>query len=210
MATLGLLYALAMVQQVAFVALAAGLTETLGGRVVELAVGSPRLFALRRRGIAMSFGPIPASSVSALGRATFEDGPRTWSVLPLARRLVIVLGPWAALAILAAACLGPAHAARSIAHGFSQVALVLDPTPLMRSFFALARTAPLHVTFGVLLAKMVAFNLLPLATLAGGEAIDELVSTVRRRRFPTWWTILSLVVALWLVLRFAWAIAHVI
>ena len=197
--TVALIYALAMAQQLLFVAIAYPLAVGVGAGVKEIAIGAPAVVRVRRKRLTIAFGPLPSSWVEMSGAGRGE--------LSLARRLAVRLGPWCVALGVAIACLGPMAALRSFGAGFHQVVLVADPRPLVAAFFTLARTAPLHITFGVLLTKVVALNLLPCAGLAGGAVLDEVVW----REPPRWWLGVSLAVLLiWILGRFAWAIASVV
>lgn len=194
-----LVYAFAMAQQALFVVVAYSVAIAAGAVVQDVAIGGPPLVRLRVRKVVVGFGPLPSGWVNTSGASRGE--------MSLGRRLAIRLVPWVILLLVAVACLGPGNALRSFGVGFQQIVLVVDPRPLVAAFFELANVAPVHVTFGLLLTKLVAVNLLPFSPLAGGAVLDECA----RRERPRWWLALSLVfVFVWIVGRFAWAVLAVV
>lgn len=198
MSVLGLLYGVAVASQVLFVVLAVGCARAVGVAVREVGLGSPGLFTLAVRGTTVKLGPIPTAS---LDLADFES-------VPVAKRLVVRLGPWVVQLGLALALLGPSHALGAFARGFAQVLTLAEhPAVLAEKLLWLARHAPCHVVFGVVLAKVVAFNLLPFAMTAGGGALADVVLASRGKQVPAWWMMVSLVIALVLVVRWGLAFA---
>ena len=167
------------------------LLGALGGHATEAAFGTPALIKRRVGTTTVSIGPIPTGSVTILGRMADEpvSDPRDWRTLGLGRRLAILFAPWLLVVAIAIGCLGPRHAAASFAHGVTQLLLVLDLTPLVRRFLALAAVNPVWVTLGLLFAKSAALNLLPVPGLAGGGLLLELLP----RRRPGWMLAGSLV-----------------
>jgi hypothetical protein len=165
------------------------LLGALGGHATEAAFGTPALIKRRVGTTIVSIGPIPTGSVTILGRTADElvSDPRDWRQLGLGKRLAILFAPW--VLVVAIGCLGPRHAATSFAHGVTQLLLVLDLTPLVRRFVALAAVNPVWVTVGLLFAKSAALNLLPVPGLAGGGLVLELMP----RRRPGWMLAGSLV-----------------
>lgn len=188
-----------------FTGLTWALLVAVGGAATEVAFGSPPLIRFRRGEVQVSIGPFPNASVAIAGRASDEPvGPRDWRRLALSRRLLVLLAPWLVVAAIAIACLGPAHAARSFAHGLGQALFVLDLTPLIRRFLAIVAAAPLPLTIGLTFAKLLAINSLPFAGLAGGGVLQELFGAKR----PAW-IALSMVAMLWVTLRMLYAVVRV-
>ncbi|MEO7731965.1 MAG: hypothetical protein ABIY55_13405 [Kofleriaceae bacterium] len=183
------------------------LLRALGGHATEAAFGMPALIKRRVGTTTVSIGPIPTGSVTILGRMGDEPAsdPRDWRHLKLGKRLAILCVPWLLVIAIAMGCLGPRHAASSFAHGVTQLLLVLDLTPLVRRFFALAAVNPVSVTLGLLFAKSVALNLLPVPGLAGGGLILELVPGRR----PGWMLAGSLVM-LWVTVRLVYALIRLL
>jgi hypothetical protein len=199
--TLGVIYAVTMLTTVAWLVVSVPLTIALGVPVRGVQLGAPRLFTLRMRGIPVSFGPFPASTIDTSG----EELPK----LPPAKSVVLRLLPWLVLLGFAAPLLGPGRALRSFLHAFHQLFLELDLTPLVRAFFAIAEHAPVGVTFGIVLAKLAALNVLPLVTLGGGGTIADVLES-RGRKIPATWFLLSLVALLYIAVRLIWAVAKAI
>lgn len=176
------LYAALLAQMALFVCTTWALSVAVGGRVTEVRLGFPRVLRLKAGGGEVRLGLLPlGASVSLLGRAPADpaDGPGNWRGLSLVRRLIVLLGPWVATVAVAVLCLGPTRALGSMARALPQLLFVLDLTPLIRGFLGVLRGDPWPVTLGVVLAKLAAFNLLPLPTLAGGAALHEIWSMRR-------------------------------
>lgn len=205
MSSLPVLVAIAALHVALFTGLTWALLVAVGGAATEAAFGTPPLIRFRRGDVKVSIGPFPTGSVAIAGRFGDEPvGPRDWRRLSLPRRLTVLLAPWLVIAAIAVACLGPTHAARSFAHGLGQVLFVLDLTPLVRRFFAIATAAPLPLTLGLAFAKSLALNSLPFAGLAGGGLLQELFGTKR----PAWLA-LSLFGMMWVTLRLVYALVRV-
>lgn len=206
MSSVMLLYAIVLVIQVVFLALSYVFVEGFGGRVLELNMGSIKLFSFRLRGVTVVVGPLPTASVTMLGHGEGErDADRSWFRMSRGTRVLVRVGPWLVMLLVAMACLGPEPALRSFARGFSQLLFVVDLTPLTRELLAIIEHAPLYIPFGIVLTKMVAMSFLPIAGAAGGAAIDEL----RGKPAPAAWMAISMLGALvWIGGRVVWAIAH--
>jgi membrane-associated protease RseP (regulator of RpoE activity) len=92
------------------------------------------------------------------------------------RRILVSASGCAALFLLAAVCLGPLAAARSLGRGFLQVIpyapwaspWVPSGRELASRFASLLAQGPFSLVLGVLAAKWAAFNLLPVPPLNGG------------------------------------------
>ena len=183
------------------------LVTALGGHATEAAFGTPALIKRRVGATTVSLGPIPTGSVTILGRMGDQpaNDPRDWRHLGLGTRLAILFVPWLLVIAIAIGCLGPHHAATSFAHGVAQLLLVLDLTPLVRRFFALAAVNPVQVTIGLLFAKSVALNLLPVPGLAGGGLILELM-----RRPRPGWMLAGTLVMLYVSVRLMYALVRVL
>ena len=196
---------LAMVIQVVFIIMSYAFTVALGGRVVDMNIGSPKLFSFRVRGSTVNVGPLPTASLTMFGAdARDSREQRAWFALSRGRRVLIRIGPWLAMLLLAMVCIGPMPALRSFARGFYQLLFIVDLTPLVRELLAIVDAAPAYVTFGILLTKMTAVSLLPVAGAAGGGAIDEM----RNNPASATWMIVSMLGLLaWIGGRVVWAFA---
>jgi hypothetical protein len=183
------------------------LVTALGGRATEAAFGTPALIKRRIGDTTVSVGPIPTGAVTILGRMADEPAtdPRDWRHLARGKRLAILFAPWLLVLAIAIGCLGPRHALTSFAHGITQLLFVLDLTPLVRRFFALAATNPVWVTLGLLFAKSLAINLLPVPGLAGGGLILELVPRPRAG-----WMLAGSLVMMYVSVRVLYALLRVL
>jgi hypothetical protein len=209
---LALLCAMLAVHAV-FLATTCVLARLLGARIREVSMGAPKLVRFTVRGVKVVLGPVPlTASIEFPGRAPedAEQGPGTWRELGLGTRLLLVLAPSIVTFALAILCLGQARALASIAHALPQLLIVIDTTPLTRDFLHLLATAPIAVVIGVVMAKAVALNLLPLGGLAGGGAISELTGGVNSDgpKKVAWMIASILFTLLWIGGRFAWGLVH--
>jgi membrane-associated protease RseP (regulator of RpoE activity) len=212
------LYLAVLLLHVVFLASSWIIGVRAGARVRVVSLGTPTVKRFERGDTKIMLGLLPILayvSFAGLNPLDEDSGPGDWRRLPLARRVLILLVPWIATFVIAVLCVGPARAARSGAHAVVQLAVVLDTTPLVRGFLHLLATEPLAVVAGVVAAKMTAFNLLPLPSLAGGRALGELVAAATRAPGATkdppkpLWALLSmLVVFVWCFGRFAWGLWH--
>jgi hypothetical protein len=200
MSVLGLLYGVAMATQLLFVLLAVGATRIAGAQIREITLGMPGLLPFSVGSMRIKVGPLPSAAVDMVD---FEK-------LSLSKQLVIRLGPWIVQLAIAMALLGPGDAMRSFANAFGEVLSLGQAT--MRAEYALAflEHAPPATLFGVVLAKIVAFNLLPFPALAGGEIVNDVVFRSRGKQPPALWMVLgllcSLVIAGWWVVAFVRAL----
>lgn len=211
-----LLYLAMLVQGSLFVLSTWAIAAALGGRATAANLGAPRVTRFKLAGNEIAIGLLPVlASVTLLGRGPADtyDGPGSFRRLGLAKRLTILLGPWVLTLLIAVLCLGPARAFASFANAFPQVLFVLDPTPLVRGFLRVLSAEPWSTAIGVLCAKLTAINLLPLAGLAGGAAIEEIAATFRPPVKPgdeaprALWPVLSMLfVALFIGGRFAYGL----
>lgn len=202
------IYAAALGQATLFVASTWTLATAVGAHVTEVQLGFPRLLRLRRPNVVLRAGPVPLSaSCDLLGRVEDVDDPRSWWRLELPRRLLVMLGPWLATFAVAVACLGPARAGRSFGHAAEQLLWTVDLTPLVRRFVALVGQAPFAITLGVVCAKTTFMNLLPLPSLAGGQALSELRG---RPAHPAWAIGSMLAVLVWFGGRIAYAVVRTV
>jgi hypothetical protein len=214
--TLLLVYLTVLGVSIVFVATTAALLTAVGGRAQRIDLGTPPVIPLRRVEPAVRLGPVPLGVVEIAGAGEPADAPlveRDWRALGIGRRLLVIVGPWLVMAGLALALLGPSGAARSFGSAIGQLIFTLDPTPLVRRFFALAAAAPPRVTAGVLLAKIVVLNLLPFGSLAGGQIVRLLWSAGRgelSRGGQIWLVLTTAFVMLYLGGRFAYAIVRAV
>jgi hypothetical protein len=208
----------AFVLQVVFVGSTLALSRALRARVRAVALGTPTLVRFEVGALRVAIGALPVVAwVEFPGRAPGDPdrGPGTWRRLSLGARLVVIIGPLIATFVVAPLLLGPARAAGSFAHAVPQLLLVVDASPLVRGFLHLLATEPLAVVVGVACAKATAFNLLPLATLAGGAVLREVVDAFRGAENDgdaapgvAWPLVSMLFVLVWVVGRFAWGLVH--
>ncbi len=203
-----LFYLAALAQTSLFVLSTWAITAAVGGRAKAVHLGFPRVVRFKLAGSDIELGLVPTvASVTLLGRGPGDtyDGPGSFRRLGLARRLAILLGPWLLTLLIAVLCLAPARAFASFANAFPQLLFVLDPTPLVRGFLRILRTEPWVITLGVLCAKSTAMNLLPLWTLAGGGALQEVAATFRPPAKPgdeaprALWPVLSMLFAIFFI-----------
>jgi hypothetical protein len=210
------LYLASFAVGIVFAGATAGLLRLVGGRTTAIDLSSPALIPVRRAAPRIRLGPVPVGIVHIFGAgepAEVEIGERDWRGLGLARQLIVIVGPWLALGAAAIALLGPAHAARSFGSAIDQLVFTLDPTPIVRRFFAVAAAATLPVTVGILLAKLVVLNLLPLGTLAGGKVVGVIAGAGRReppKVVQIWLVLTAVFVLLYFGARFAYALIRAI
>ena len=119
--------------------------------------------------------PVPLLAyVELAGMIDDEGPPRGFRALHPLKKILIVLGAWVLPLIVAMALLGPLRGMQQVVRTPWQLLRGVfdaeDAVTYLRLFFALPRSAAL----GVLLAKMVAFNLLPFPGLAGARILQYL------------------------------------
>ena len=153
-----------------------------GVRVERLGLGfGPKLVDRAMGSLQLEVRLVPLSSWAAIeGMLDDEGPPRGFRALHPVARVGLLLGGWALPLLLAVVLLGPAHALASVGATYGQMVTGLDVREgerLWRVFLAL----PLVPAAGVLAAKTVAFNLLPLPTLTGGRVLDTLLTWRRPR-----------------------------
>jgi hypothetical protein len=209
----------ALVLQVVFVGSTLALSRALQARVRAVALGMPTVLSFTVATVKVAIGVLPLLAwVEFPGRAPGdpEEGLGTWRRLSLGARLALIVAPWIATLVLATLLLGPARAAGSFAHVVPQLLVVVDLTPLVRGFLHVLATERLAIVVGIVCAKATAFNLLPLASLAGGAVLRELAGAVRgasdRDAMPgVAWPVVSLLVLLvWVVGRLAWGLVDAV
>lgn len=212
-------YLLALLALIAAIALTWAVCTALAGASVGAVPTRIALFAGpsvrigQVGGTELRLGLLPlGSSVRFLGddgedevRLGAEDR-KSYETLPLVTRLTIVAIGWVPLFLFAQAVLGLRPAATEFLQAFEQIFRYLrDPA------FAAGAAAWFKgcVTAGrwteaaaVLGMKMIAFNLLPLPLLAGGQILLEIARSAARRRLE--WP--DRVVALSVVIAFTMAI----
>jgi membrane-associated protease RseP (regulator of RpoE activity) len=179
-----LLFALLM--QLLFLAFAVLLGPRLGARVEALTLGfGPRLGALPVGTGKLEIRLIPlAASVSFAGMVSAPDeAPGGFPLLHPLARAGVLLGSWAGVALLSGLLLGPQEAARAFGRAFPEMVRALD-VEQAKALWAgfLAQDTP-HA-LGLYAAKVLALNLLPLPTLAGGQALATLLRWKRPPRAP--------------------------
>lgn len=157
----------------------------LGARPCDVRVGSgPRMLAWRMGGMAWSFRPLMLNGSVGFKEEGVEepDGLDRVRRLPAARYLVAVLAPWAVMVLVAMLCLGASEGLRHFASGFTLLFEFSALPDRLRRLFLLVREGEWARAWGLLCAKMAAFNLLPLPLLAGGNVLFS----PWRQRNPDW------------------------
>jgi membrane-associated protease RseP (regulator of RpoE activity) len=155
----------------------------------------PTLFRFLYRGVSYRLGAVPVGgfvkfkaereknkdSEQILFAADMEP-PGFHDLHPLKQTLIAASG-CAALLALAALCLGPWAAVRSLGRGFVQLIPFAPWTPawvprgreLALRFMALLQEGPFRVALGVMAAKLAAANLLPWPPLNGGMILTSIL-----------------------------------
>jgi len=147
-----------------------------GARVEVVRLGFSKLAQVKIRGVEVHVGPIPGGSVELAGFAGAEyDAPDSWWRLGRIARVLVMVVPWLVIALIAIACLGIERAQRSFIHAFGQLLVELDTTPLVHGFLDVARQESSAVVVGVVSAKFLAINLLPLP----GSVLRNIVRELR-------------------------------
>lgn len=181
---------------------------------IELGVGRPRL-DWTLGSTTLSVTPwLMASSCTLKDHDNldlFADfaGRRFGDVHPVLRALVVLAGPLVVLALCVAAA-GPA-AGTAFAQGFGQIIDgALDPLGQAQAYlgrYGQAADAAPFATGALLLAKLVAFSLLPLPLLAGGNSLLQLVRW-KRTGLPPWvGPVLQVSLLLILAMVVSWTVA---
>lgn len=152
-----------------------------GGRIERIGLFfGPPLLSTTINTVEVKIGGIPTG-----GYVAFEgmdlDVPREHSryrQLPLFSRLLVSVGGPLALVAVSCLLLGGDRGWSSFTSGFPQIILgsiapLTTGQKLLSQYFALLRGANFFV-LGLMMAKMAAFNLLPVPTLNGGAFLLEL------------------------------------
>jgi len=196
MSVLGLLYGVAMALQVVFVVLALAATRLAGATVKEVTLGMPGLLPFSVGSTRIKVGPIPSAG---LDMVDFEK-------LSLSKQLLVRLGPWIVQLAIAVTLLGPGDAMRSFVNAFGEVLSLGNATVRAEHALAFLEHAPPVTMLGVLLTKVVAFNLLPFPGLAGGQIVNDVVFGSRGKQPPAAWMVLgllcSLAISIWWLVAF--------
>jgi membrane-associated protease RseP (regulator of RpoE activity) len=161
-----------------------------GASVSEVGVFNGPALATKRVGYtALRLNLIPLGGyvkfADAEGAPSLRGRGRLFEELSPLTRVLIASSGCLALLVLAAACLGPASALRHIASGFPQLVRgALHPlavgAPLVARLVEFVATHPVVSTVGLIASKELAFNLLPVPILNGGDIIMILVQAFRR------------------------------
>lgn len=193
-------------QFLAAIALLAALhtaVTALAGRSLGMALGE----------ISLGVGPTLLSVGTCRLRVLPLGGSVVFDDLDSQPRAVRVLLPLAGIAALAAVAfaLHPGSAGGSLAHGFAQIVSggLAPLSTAQRLIDGAARFGALGFAplLGMLAAKCAALNLLPLASMGGGQALLALVDP-SPRELPRWKnSLLQASVWLTLALAAAWAVA---
>jgi hypothetical protein len=144
----------------------------LGGEVEEVAIGTDRAWAIRVDEPRITLGFVPGGWVRFRG-AGDARAPGYEQLAAWRRALAPLFGP-AAVLVVSSMMLGPAATLSAATSAPGQLLAALHPwtaaPPVLDAAWALL-DAPGRVVVGTVCAKIAAFNLLPLPTLAGGQAI---------------------------------------
>ena len=185
----------------------AAVASTLGARPVLVDMGfGPVLLSARMGGILWSFRPIAIASAVGFTESS-EDGPalNRLQQLSLPQHAAVILLPWAVQVAIAMACLGTTEGLHQFVHGFT-LPFELSALPgRVERFLALLRNGELLRAWGLMSAKMAAFNLLPLPMLAGGQVL----LLPWRNRYPVWAGLLNML-SLLAVLPWAGYVAYLV
>lgn len=176
-------FLLLLVVQVAHLVAMAVVGTWVGGRVKMVRLGfGPELFRFAVFGFDVGLGPLPFGGYVQFWRAADEEerleGMTYFDELPGALRALVQLsGP---ICLFLLACVGTlSFAWRPVYAGFSDYVLgALSPrtlgASLLNEALAAIRTAPALPLFGLVCAKLAAWNVLPVPPLNGGSAILDL------------------------------------
>jgi len=172
------LFFFALIAQALYLASTLLAARLLGANAEVARLGAgPRLlgFSLGTTKVEVRALPIVAA-VSLEGMIDSEGPPVGFRAMHPLRRVGVVLGSWILPALVAVLLLGPLRAAHHLGAAFPQMlqgSLHTEvATALWKAFLAL----PVQVALGVFLAKVTAFNLLPLPMISGGLALRHLLS----------------------------------
>jgi len=213
-----LLYGAAFLGHAVFLASCVSVAAMLGVRVLEVRLGTPQMLRL---GL-WSVGAIPI-----VGNARFAFSHENPGAVPAAgdfdqqsrlARVAISLSGCAGL-LLAAFLLRGTDAWHSFVNTFGQIVAGVTAPPtrgadLIAGYFRLADEAGIRVALGSILAKLAAFNLLPIPFLSGGMALQELMRPAGQAPPPspraTWLQYLGVTLLLANLGVWAWAMVVVL
>lgn len=188
--------------QVVFLIATVVLTRGLGGRVqrASLFLGPPIVrFSVASIPWAVGAIPLPGSYVQLVpSERPVENDPDRSQLhdLPRPKRLAIVLVPWLLVVLVCVLLLGPELAIGSLLRGLRQsfegaIYPVAVGSSLVARLVELGSTEPWHRFGALVTTKLVAFNLLPIPSLAGGVFFWELVRPERSVTRPRWLAMLG-------------------
>lgn len=208
-------------------AVAAGSMLHIGGfyavaRVVGLTVSEVSLgmgpLLLRRvvGGVTLQLRLLPfAGHVKFPTPEGVEEDPDAEPVEPPAplRCAAVGIGGSGLLVVLSVLLLGLGRGWREFVDGFGQLVVgVVSPTravELCTALLDLLVEAPLHVGFGVVLAKLAAANLMPIPPLSGGEIVLHVANALRPIGDRTRTTVGCISMCVVCALAIAWIVALV-
>ena len=176
--TLLQLFFFALIGQVLYLFSTLLAARALGAKATVATLGmGPKLLVRSLGGTRFELCLVPiVASVALEGMLEGEGPPVGFRAMHPLRRVGVVLGSWVVPALVSALLIGPLRAAHHLGTAFPQFIQgglhVEVGTALWRAFLAL----PFGVAMGVGLAKMTAFNLLPLPMISGGLALRHLLS----------------------------------
>lgn len=169
----------ALLANAAYLASTLAAARLLGANAEVARLGSgPKLFGFSIGTTKVEVRAFPLmASVSLEGMADAEGPPVGFRAMHPLRRIGVVLGSWVLPALLAVLLIGPARAAHHLVTAFPQMLQALHTeagTGLWKAYL----TLPFLAALGVILAKIVAFNLLPFPSLSGGLTLRYLLAWI--------------------------------
>lgn len=170
----------ALIANLAYLVSTLTAARLLGANAESARLGfGPKLYAFTIGATKIEVRALPiVASVELEGMADAEGPPVGFRAMHPLRRIGVVLGSWVFPALLAMLLIGPGRAAHHLVTAFPQLTRALFHTGsavgLWKAYLALPRSAAL----GVFLAKIVAFNLLPIPSLSGGLALRSLLTWI--------------------------------
>jgi membrane-associated protease RseP (regulator of RpoE activity) len=166
---------------------------------VDLGVG-PKLGLGQWRGVNVRLGAIPTGASVRFARDGTDDNTEVLYGRPLGAQLLVILLPWMLPAVLALGLIGPSLTVSELVLGLIAPFHVTRYVEGIAGFITFLHRSP-RDGMGVLLARLTAFNLLPIPPLAGGMAVHAAV----RRSHPALAKALMELAKFWLV-WFAWIV----
>jgi hypothetical protein len=198
---IGLLILFGIIMAIVFNAGTVAACLMTGVKFTKIAVFfGKQVFAIQTRFGPVSVGYIPTGGFVQLDMDAFP-------AQPLSRRCIVILSGPLALFLSSLLCLGLQHASFSFTMAFPQlVEILVSPVSRGREFFTLffekAQPHPI-LGYGVLAAKAVALDFLPLATLPGGRLLIEMAKLRDASKFVKALNFVSGLIGFGIFVRFA-------